>query len=46
VQEKQEKIACAKPQVKHQNFMGLMVKTQLLKITKHHIIAFDKKNRS
>jgi hypothetical protein len=46
VQEKQEKIACAKLQVKHQNFMDPMAKTQLLKITKHHIIVFDKKNRS
>jgi hypothetical protein len=24
-------------------FHGLMVKTQLLKITKHHVIVFDKK---
>jgi hypothetical protein len=46
VQEKQENIACAKPQVKHQIFVGPMAKTQLLKITKHHVIAFDKKNRS
>jgi hypothetical protein len=35
-----------KPQVKCQIFMGPMAKTQLLKITKHHAIAFDKKNRS
>jgi hypothetical protein len=40
---KHEKIACAKPTVKHQIFMGPMAKTQLLKITKHYVIEFDKK---
>jgi hypothetical protein len=35
-----------KPQVKCQIFVDPIAKTQLLKITKHHAIAFDKKNRS
>jgi hypothetical protein len=41
---KYEKIACAKPQVKHKIFVGFMAKTQPLKIIKHYVIEFDKKN--
>jgi hypothetical protein len=46
VQEKQEKIACTKPQVKYQIFIGPIAKTQLLNITKHYIIAFHKKTEA
>jgi hypothetical protein len=42
---KHEKITCVKSQVKHQIFMGSMAKTQLLKITKHYLIEFDKKQK-
>jgi hypothetical protein len=44
-QKKHENIACAKPQVKHQIFVGPMAKTQLLKITKRYVIKFDKKTQ-
>jgi hypothetical protein len=46
VQEKQEKIAYTKPQVKHQIFIGPITKTQLLNITKHYVIAFHKKTEA
>ena len=42
---KHENIACAKLQVRYQIFMGPMAKTQLLKITKHYVIEFDKKTQ-
>jgi hypothetical protein len=45
-QKKHVKVACAKLQVKHQIFIGVMANTQLLKITKRYIIEFDKKHRS
>jgi len=42
---KHKNIAGAKPQVKHQICVSLMAKTQLLKITKHYVIEFNKKTQ-